>query len=242
MNRRLLLLPLLGLLLTGCGMRAFNRALGGSRPAGSLLPPTSPVEIIPTEAATHTPAPTATVTPTPTPDLRLIGLPGDSSKMTAYDFAANLCNAEWFAGTQSVPCNGEDPATTSGYVGQMSGSDQGIPANINVLVMYPPQGGNDLLYGKYPAFTVKKGDRFRAVLACRAHNFCDVEFGLDYYDANGRTGLKHWSYLFTDPTVIVDYPLDSIAGLTVQFSLSVRRHGEGQQAYAVWLAPHIYRP
>jgi len=172
----------------------------------------------------------------------MIGLPDEVAGTNAYDFAANICRAEWSTGNGPVPCNGQDPSTTSGYIGLMSGLEQGIPPDIGVLLMYPPQGGSDTLSGTYPAFTVQKGDRFRAVLACRAHNFCDVEFGLDYYDANGRSGLKHWSYLFTDLAIVVDYPLDGIAGLTVRFSLSVRRYGEGQQAYAVWLASHIYRP
>ena len=117
-----------------------------------------------------------------------------------------------------------------------------MPSNIPLLLIYPPQLSGDTLFGKYPAFTVQKGDRFRAVLSCRAHNFCDVDFGLEYFDASGRAGLAHWAHLFTDPPKVVDYSLDGLAGKTVQFGLLVSRHGEGQQAYAVWIYPHIYRP
>ncbi len=243
MKKRLILIPLAGLLLVGCALRAGNRLFGGGgRPTAPLSSPTDSVDAFPTEPPTATPAPTATITPTPTPDFSVIGLPAESAAKPAYDFAANICAADWSTNTQSVPCDGQDPETTSGYVGLMGGSDQGVPPNISVLVMYPPQGGEDTLSGTFPAFTIQKGDRFRAVLGCRAHNFCDVDFGLDYYTANGKSGLKHWTYLFTDAAIVVDYPLDGLAGMTVRFSLSVRRHGEGLQAYAVWLAPHIYRP
>jgi hypothetical protein len=141
-----------------------------------------------------------------------------------------------------VLCSGTDPASTAGYVMLMDGDVQGLPSNIPLLLMYPPQVDGDTLFGKYPAFAVQKGDRFRAVLACRAHTFCDVEFGLDYYNAKGRTGLADWAYLFTDPPKVIDYSLDSIAGQSVQFRLVVRRHGIGLQAYALWIIPHIYRP
>lgn len=242
MHKRLLLIPLVGLLLAGCALRAGNRLLGGGRPTGSFQNPTSTVEVFPTEGPTATPAPTSTATPTPTPDFGVIGLPTEPAVKPAYDFAGNVCSADWSTSTHAVPCDGQDPSTTSGYVGLTGGLDQGLPPDLNVLVMYPPQGGDDTISGTFPDFKVQKGDRFRAVLACRAHNFCDVEFGLSYYGAGGKSGLKQWSYLFTDPAIIVDYSLDGIAGMTVRFSLSVQRRGEGLQAYAVWIAPHIYRP
>jgi hypothetical protein len=245
MNKRLLLVLFLGLLLTGCQMRFGGNRLGGAG-RGTALPATTPTSLaadLPTAGPTHTPRPAPTLTPTPLPDLAVIGLPSETAGTTAYDFTAGICTAEWYTSAGSVPCNSTEETSTSGYVALLDGLSQGLPAEISGLLTYPPYGGaSDTISGKYPAFTVQKGDRFRAVLTCRAHNFCDVEFGLDYFDANGRSSLKRWSYLFTNPPIVVDYPLDGIAGLTVRFNLSVRRHGEGLQDYAAWLEPHIYRP
>lgn len=42
------------------------------------------------------------------------------------------------------------------------------------------------LFGKYPRFTVNIGDCLRAMLICQIHNFCDVEFGLEYYNAQEK--------------------------------------------------------
>jgi len=125
---------------------------------------------------------------------------------------------------------------------ESNGEIQGLPSNLKILLTFPPADHYpETLFGKYPAFAVKAGDRFRAVLACRPHTFCDVEFGLEYYDNRGRIGLKHWAYLFVDAPIVVDYPLDAIAGKTVQFGLSVSANGNSSEADAVWIAPHIYR-
>jgi hypothetical protein len=90
--------------------------------------------------------------------------------------------------------------------------------------------------------TAVEGDRFRAVLACKEHTFCDVEFVLNFSNEEGSAGLKNWRYLFAEEPLVVDYPLDALAGETVQFHLNVRARGNPVEAYAVWIAPHIYRP
>jgi hypothetical protein len=125
---------------------------------------------------------------------------------------------------------------------QLNGATQGMPSNMNILMAYTPQEKYETIYGEYPAMTVQEGDRFRAVLQCRDHSFCDVEFVLNFSDERGSAGLKNWRYLFTDDPIVVDYPLDALAGQTVQFTLAVRARGNPVEAYAVWVAPHIYHP
>lgn len=242
MYKRLFFPAVVGLILTGCGLRSVNRALGENRPTAPFASPTSFVAVIPTEPSTATPAPTATVTPTTIPDLGLIGLPAEAAGTTAFDFAADICGADWVNGNQQLACNGNGSGASTGYVAVLTGDVQGLPSNLNLLLMYPPLTGSDTITGQYPDFAVQKGDRFRAVLMCRAHTFCDVEFGLEYFDVNGRHGLAHWAYLFTDQPIVVDFSLDRISGRTVEFRLQVHRHGYGLQAYAVWIMPHIYRP
>ena len=124
---------------------------------------------------------------------------------------------------------------------QLDGKAQGLPSNMNILLTYTPQEKYETISGEYPAFTVQKGDRFRAVLACKEHTFCDVEFVLNFSNEKGSAGLTNWKHIFTDEPIVVDYPLDAIAGQTVQFTLAVRTRGNPAEAYAVWIAPHIYR-
>jgi hypothetical protein len=203
----------------------------------TISPTATPLVIPPT----RTPSPTATISPTPTPDFSVIGLPAEKPGTTALDFVSEICQAQWFTNVGDLPCPGDETQADSGYVEQLNGKVQDLPSNIKMLLTFPPRKRVEAISSKYPEFEVKQGDRFRAVLACQAHTFCDVDFMLSYFDESGKSGLTHWRYLFTDTPIVVDYPLDGIAGKTVQFDLSVSAKGTGATAYAVWIAPHIYR-
>lgn len=242
MQRKLIPILVVGLFLGGCRMQRANRLLSGDKSsAGLVTPAVSPTDIA-TARPTGTPAPTATVTPTPTPDLSLIGLPSEQARTTAFDFVSEMCNAQWFTKAGDLPCPGNEAQADAGYIMQLNGAVQNLPSNIDLLLMFPPRTNVETISSKYPPFKVEKGDRFRAVLGCRAHTFCDVEFILDYFDGHGHTGLTHWHYLFTDQPLVIDYSLDGLAGKTVQFDLAVRAGGNRLDASAVWIAPHVYRP
>ncbi len=238
MQKKFLSLLLIGFLLAGCSPTAnqTTKALG--------LPTATAAAILTQQPPTPTavPSATATATASPTPDFNLVGLPAEKEGELVFDFVEQLCAAEWSTRGQDLPCPGSDTQSSAGYVMQIDGATQGLPSNMNILLAYTPQEKYETIYGKYPAVTVQKGDRFRAVLECREHSFCDVEFVLNFSDERGTAGLKNWRYLFTDEPIVVDYPLDALAGQTVQFTLAVRARGNPVEAHAVWIAPHIYRP
>ncbi len=242
MRIKLAFVLVLGLLLTGCRMQLPNRAIndGASTTSTSTaIPPTD----VPTLAPTNTPVPTATVTPAPTPDPTGIGLPAETTGTDPLDFVASICKADWFTQGGSLPCPGDPNNSEGGFAMSLPSVQQDLPPGFPVLLTYPPQGTYQTIFSKYPAFTVKKGDRFRAVLACRSHAFCDVDFGLGYYSGNGSTGITHWPYRFDELPIVVDYSLDGLAGLNVQFNLSLQgTNGPRIDAYGVWIMPHIYRP
>ena len=242
--RRILVFVLpLGLLLSGCQMQIGRRLLGGASgvPTGLAIPTETPIAIA-SPAPTQTVIPTATVMPMPTPDLSAIGLPAEPAGTIAFDFVETVCKAQWFTNLQNLPCPGNNTLADTGYAMQFNGDAQGLPSNFHTLLTFPPQMNANTIFSKYPAFTVKKGDRFRAVLTCLPHMFCDVEFGLSYFDDQGQNGLTHWPYLFTESPIVVDYSLNGLAGKTVQFNLSARTAGSGADNYAIWIVPHIYRP
>lgn len=239
--RPALLLALLGLLVGGCRLQIGKGSAGG--PDASLTSSAPAMQTdLPTQAPTGTPAPTATATFTPTPDLAAVGLPTETAGTNAFDFVASMCKADWFTRSGRLPCPGDSKNSDAGFVLSLPGGKQGLGSGFPVLLMYPPQDTYETIFSKYPALTIQKGDRFRAVLECRAHSFCDVEFALEYYGPNGKAGLAQWPYIFSDTPVVVDYSLDGIAGLKVQFGLTLRGMGSRIDAYGVWLFPHIYRP
>jgi hypothetical protein len=182
------------------------------------------------------------VTVTPTPDFSLVGLPGEPAGALAFDFVEQMCQAQWFTQAGDLPCPGDKAQTSTGFVIKLGAEIQGLPANIGLLLTFPPASGDKTISGKYPPFLVQEGDRFRAVLACRAYTFCDADFILSVFDDQGQTRLTHWHYLFADPPLVVDYSLDKIAGRTIQFDLAVQSKGNQADANAVWIAPQVYRP
>jgi hypothetical protein len=236
MNNKFLPFVLITLFLSGC-VPAINKSSNET-----ATPIASVTETATRLPPTRTPVPSATAILSPTPDFSLVGLPVEQVSNLAFDFVAQMCNAEWSTRGQQLPCPGDESQKNSGYVMRLAGEAQGLSSNLSVLLVYPPQINFETISSKYPSFTVKKGDRFRAVLTCRAHTSCDVEYVLDYSDDHGHSGLKQWRYIFTDSPLVVDYPLDAIAGKTVQFDLAVRGVGNPTDASTVWIAPHIYRP
>jgi hypothetical protein len=237
MQKKIFYVLLFGIFLIGCAPAASVP----TNEAVALTPLAT--ETVTSLPPTQMPTPTATATLVPTPDFTLAGLPAEETGTAAFDFVAQICEAQWSTRGQQLPCPGNESQKDLGYVMRLDGEVQGLPSNLGILLAYPPQLNFGTISSKYPSFTVEKGDRFRAVLACRTHTFCDVQFDLGYYDEQGwHTGLKHWRYLFADSAIVVDYSLDSIAGKAVQFDLAVLAKGNRSDAYAVWIAPHIYRP
>jgi hypothetical protein len=230
MLKKIVLFLFLGIILSGC--RVLNRNVT-STPSGT--PPVYTFETA-TDLPTQTPVPTSTITPSPTPDLGAVGLPTEGPGTTALDFVMTMCSAQWFNRTQQLPCPGDENNPNAGYVASIGGNA------LETLLTYPPQDSFETIFSKYPPFIVEKGDRFRTVLECKAHTFCDVVFSLEYYVDQAKTGVTNWPYIFSASPIVIDYPLDGIAGKKVQFGLSVRGNGNRLEAYAAWVYPHIYRP
>ncbi len=238
MYKKILTFLFLGLFVAGCA----PTARAATRTNELVTPITSATATATQPASTATPISTATITPSPTPDLSLIGLPTEENGTKVFDFVAKMCEAQWSNRGLDLPCPGNDTQSSAGYVMQLDAKDQNLPSNMNILLAYTPQEKYETISGKYPAFTVQKGDRFRAVLDCKAHTFCDVDFVLSFSNEKGTAGLTHWPHMFTDKPVVIDYSLDALAGQTVQLTLAVHSRANPVEAYAVWIEPHIYRP
>jgi len=233
--KRIVLFLIIGLLLSGCGS-----------PATATNEPVTPTVVLITTSVplppTQTLVPTITATVVPRLDLSTIGLPSEPAGTVAYDFVDQMCAAQWYTRGELLPCPGDASQANDGYVMRFDGAAQGVLAGFPMLLTYPPLVHYSTISSKYPPFTIQKGDRFRAVSACRVHSFCDVEFVLNYFNGHGQQGINHWHYLFTDAPMAVDISLDSLAGKTVQFDLALAVVGNRPDTYAVWVAPHIYRP
>lgn len=169
---------------------------------------------------------------------------GTGPMSTGYDFLANDCKAEWFSNNRATACLGNDgdangfiltrlhPILENGYI-----DDQ--PA----LLMSPPINENGFIYGRYPAFTVQANDHFASIIGCE-HNAknCNVRFRLDYQiDNRPVQTLAAWDQVYDGKFETLDVDLSSLAGMNVQFILTVMANGTSDQNRALWLLPRIIR-
>ncbi|HMN01032.1 MAG TPA: hypothetical protein PKC99_18680 [Anaerolineales bacterium] len=169
----------------------------------------------------------------------------------ALDFVALLCDAQWMNGTQQIiAC--PDPNTVSSTSGWATLKDpvaEGLPSNTPALLMFA--GNNSpALFLRYPTIKVHWTDRFRATLRCQIDAPCDVQFALEYYDAQGKyhSPFYQWNYTTTyktnSPAINVDVSLGPLAGQSVDFVLALRPQNGflAQIDGGLWIAPVIYRP
>jgi hypothetical protein len=171
-------------------------------------------------------------------DIRVTG-----PAFVAYNFVNNYCSADWRNNNNALPCPGVD-GDSSGFVVKL---DTPVMENGNTedepgLLTSPRDSNNGIITGQYPSFTVKSGDRFRALVSC-LHNSkkCDVIFRLDYRSGGQVKTLASWHEIYEGHFYPVDLDLSSLSGKTVKFILVVSANGAHNNDNALWLNPHIIR-
>ncbi len=206
---------------------------------------------VPSQAAPPTadpqPAPTFTAIPTLTaspPPPTFAPPPLDDAANTVYYFAPDVCNAKWVNSGQDIACPGIQGQINSGYVDLLTEVELNLPYRANALLTIPSQDGNFLdIFGAFPARKIEPGDFFRAQLYCLPDTQCDVTFSLGYYDSHGKfyEPFPAWPYNYKELPHLVNFPLDILAGQTVQLTLIVRDNDDPSNDFAVWVEPRIYR-
>lgn len=161
----------------------------------------------------------------------------------AYDFVSNYCKADWENSKNTLPCPGAE-GDSQGFVLKLNkpkmenGSTEDEPG----LLTVPQDKNNGTISGQYPAFTVKAGDRFRALVNCQFNaKKCDVVFRLDYRNNGKVKTLAKWNEAYEGKFYSIDLDLSRLAGKTVKFILVVSANGGNNDDYAVWLNPNIIR-
>ncbi len=204
--------------------------------------PTLPADVQP--SATLSPIPTVTLIPTLTPFPAPTSIPPDPLGTIGMDFTALLCNADWMNGSQHLtPCPGPSADHSGGYAMIHKDAIEGYPTDTPVVMMVANAGA---FFLRYPSFKVGMGDRLRATLLCATYAPCDVQFALEYYDAQGRYyEFKKWDYKTGEQPIAIDVDLSALAGQKLDFVLALRLFHtlqSPQHDNGLWVAAHIYRP
>jgi hypothetical protein len=166
------------------------------------------------------------------------------SSGTAYDFAANACQATWTSGAGALTCPGTD-GNASGFMLALSNPllENGAANTQPGLLMHPQNITNGYIQAVFPAFTVQSGDRFQSIVQCeRNATACLVTFRLDY-QIDGESVRTLWVFnekyegLFYNANI----DLSSLAGKNVKFILRVMANGAATGDRAVWIGPRLVR-
>lgn len=163
--------------------------------------------------------------------------------VSAYDFVANVCDARWENDSQTLPCPGSQ-GDDDGFVLALSSPKlENGKSSGNGLLTYPERGNNGMITGKYPAITIRDGDRFQTSIACEHKaDDCDVVFRLQYQIGNGsvRT-LGQWREVYEGGSFPINIDLSSLDGEKVKFIFTVMANGSSHEDFAIWVTPRITR-
>jgi hypothetical protein len=159
-----------------------------------------------------------------------------------YDFLGFFCQAEWKGDGKPLPCIGKDGDPDGFVLVQVrprleDGSVDDEPA----LLTNPPAASDGVIMGIFPEFTVRSGDRFKAVVGCEYESTaCNVTFELNYQVGDGPIqNYAHWDATYDKKFTVVDVDLSQLAKTTVHFVLTVRSNGPTGGNRAQWLKPRI---
>jgi hypothetical protein len=208
---------------------------------GSTSVPTS----TPSAGPTFTPTKTATVGPaaaTPTRTTTPAPLPSG----VVYDFSANAGAATWTTGAGPLTFDGPDPSA-NGVARRLTNvkMEDGSTIALPSLLMIPNDATTSYITGIFPAFTVRSGDHFNALVGCQhAANACYVKFWLDYQIGSAPlVNLINWTEKTDGAIREADIDLYALDGKSVTFILTVGAFNgtTGSQDRAVWVAPRITR-
>jgi hypothetical protein len=198
------------------------------------------VKVISAPTSTATPAPSSTQTigaaNTPLP----IASP---SADQAYDFAAQICSAQWQSnkGTESCLGSSDEAQGAISLVTQPTLEDGTTLNNSAILINSNSQKG--FIRGIYPEYLVQPGDHFQAIASCEANaTTCSALFRVSYQEgANAVVDLWAVGEFYDQKYTQINIDLSSLAGKKVKIILDVTPLNTEPSNRVFWASPRIYR-
>lgn len=161
-----------------------------------------------------------------------------------YNFATNVCEAEWQSGAGDLPCTGQGKDPTGFVIFLEEANLENRAENEPTLWVHPEFTDDGWISGAYPLFNVQSGDRFSAWVGCLAGSEdCQIEFRLGYINRNSDVVryLGEWQEKYDEAVSVIDLDLSELAGDRVQFVLYTRVRQNPGAANGFWFVPIIKR-
>jgi hypothetical protein len=183
---------------------------------------------------TVTVTPTVAITPTITPPATGI----------IYDFASNVCRAEWRTQAGVLTCPGTSGGS-QGYVMRLQNQqlETGQMENDPIVLTVPQAVPDGAITGRFPVVTIQNGYHFKATIGCLGGmSSCSVIYQVNY-SANGGPpqNLIEREQTYDGSIQGIDIDLSSLAGQPVEMILVVLAGGQAEEDQAVWIYPRIVK-
>ena len=169
---------------------------------------------------------------------------GTANAPVQYDFAGNVCNAQWQSNTGILPCPGLS-GDTNGFVIDIERAhlEDGSISDLPTLLTFPQDSPDGYVLGLYPPYEVQGGDHFQTSVGCEQNaTGCSALFRVSYLDAAG-TPHDLWSLgeFYDGQYFNLDIDMSQLAGQKIQFVLNVGALGSPEDDRALWVDPRIVR-
>ncbi len=189
--------------------------------------------------ATMTEPATATLPPSQTATVEPSATPGSE---TTYDFAENMCSAQWQSNTGVRPCPGKE-GDANGFVLSLAQAqlEDGTTTSLRTILTFPRDSADGYILGVYPDYEVQPGDHLQASVGCEyGSTTCSVLFRISYLDqASNSHDLWTLGEFYDGKYFNLDLDLSPEAGQKVKFVLYVSSLGSATGDRALWVAPRI---
>lgn len=174
-------------------------------------------------------------------------IPAPKDPNTIYDFVKNYCSAQWRTNAAFINCPSSAVNYTTGSVTRSYAPilENGLTDDEGAIITVPAIGGDGMIQGQFPAFTVHSGDHFAATVFCSYQKpNCSVTFEVLAQQQGGSTITTLGTYNKVDDnsTVGIDLDLSTMDGQSVIFYLKVLSNGNSSDDYAQWMAARITHP
>jgi hypothetical protein len=161
----------------------------------------------------------------------------------SYNFATNLCAAQWSSGAGTLPCPGAS-GSNAGYALKVEAPrlEDGSTLDAEGLLLVPQNTFNGYIQGEYPTIEIEKGDRFQSLVSCGQSPNCFVAYLLEY-QIGSEPFNSYWIFIERNDGLYAqaDVDLSPLAGQEVRFRLKVLSLGLSNGDEAYWIEPRIVR-
>ncbi len=166
--------------------------------------------------------------------------------IVAFDFTANICDAQWSFSNGGISCPVNQNKLQNGYPTKVDNAalENGTLTGTPGILVIPETNYNGVIRGAYTVPDIFPNDHFQALVGCEAGAVnCYVTFTLEYLTPSG-TLVTIWKTRekFDGLNTPVDVILNSVAGKkNAKLVLTVSAAGPSTGDRALWINPRIVR-